>query len=70
MERLTFTIPEVAELLGISRSAAYELVAAGTIPAVPIGSRRRLVARHTIEELIGEPIPSFPNDSPPSVEST
>jgi excisionase family DNA binding protein len=62
MERLTFTVPEVAQLLGISRSAAYELVAAGHIPAVPLGTRRKVVARHVVEALIGSPIPIAPSN--------
>jgi excisionase family DNA binding protein len=31
MERLTYTVSEVAQLLGISRSKAYGLVAEGAI---------------------------------------
>ncbi len=40
MERLTYTVSEVAELLGLSRSKTYELVAAGAIPvvAIPVGA--------------------------------
>lgn len=29
MQRLTFTVPEAAELLGISRTSAYECVREG-----------------------------------------
>ena len=32
MKRLTFTVPEAAVLLGISRSSAYECVRRGEIP--------------------------------------
>lgn len=32
MEKMVYSIQEVAELLGISRSYAYELVRKGTIP--------------------------------------
>lgn len=49
--RLTYTVPEVAELLGISRSTAYECVRRGEIPALPLG-RRRLVAKATIDALL------------------
>ena len=35
-------VPEVAELLRIARSRAYELVADGTIPAVRIGRSVRV----------------------------
>jgi excisionase family DNA binding protein len=43
MERITYTVPEVAELLGISRSTAYECVRRGDIPALALG--RRIVVR-------------------------
>ena len=55
MERLTYTISEVAELLGISRSKAYELVAAGLLPIVPLPGRRKLVARAVLERLVDAP---------------
>jgi excisionase family DNA binding protein len=38
-ERLVFSVPEVAELLGISRAFAYELVARGELPVVRLGRR-------------------------------
>lgn len=40
MEKLVFSIQEVAEMLGISRSYAYELVRSGTIPALQLGKKR------------------------------
>ena len=49
--RLTYTVPEVAELLGISRSTAYECVRRGDIPALTLG-RRVLIARATIDALL------------------
>ena len=50
-ERLTYTVPEVAELLGISRSSAYEYVRRGEIPALVLG-RRVLIAKATIDALL------------------
>jgi excisionase family DNA binding protein len=55
MERLTYTITEVAELLGISRSKAYELVAEGVLPVVPLPGRRKLVARAVLARLVEAP---------------
>lgn len=52
MERLTYTVTEVAEALGISRSKAYTLVAEGSIAVVPLPGRRKLVARATLERLL------------------
>lgn len=40
MEKLVYSIQEVAALLGISRSYAYELVRNGTIPALELGKKR------------------------------
>jgi excisionase family DNA binding protein len=50
-ERLTYTIPEVAELLGISRSTAYACVRRGEIPALVLGTRR-VVPRAGLEALL------------------
>ena len=54
MERCTYTVSEVAELLGISRSSAYECVRRGEIPAVVLG-RRLVVPRHAVDALLGAP---------------
>lgn len=43
--RATYTVPEVAKLLGISRPTVYAQLAAGQIPARRIG-RRWIIARH------------------------
>ena len=43
-EPLTYSVDEVAELLGIGRSVAYECVRNGSIPATRVG-RRWLVPR-------------------------
>jgi excisionase family DNA binding protein len=56
MDRLTYTVNEVAELLGLSRSKTYELVAGGAIPVLAIPGRRKLVARATLQQLV-EPSP-------------
>jgi excisionase family DNA binding protein len=58
MERLTYTVSEVAELLGISRSKAYDLVAAGLLPIIPLPGRRKLVARAVLERLVDAPEPA------------
>ena len=50
--RLTYTVPEVAELLGISRSSAYECVRRGEIPALTLG-RRVVIAKAAIDAPIG-----------------
>ena len=45
MDTLLLKVPEAAAQLGISRAKLYELVAAGTLPAVKIGGCRRLSRR-------------------------
>jgi excisionase family DNA binding protein len=49
--RMTYTIPEVAEILGVSRATAYECVRRGEIPALTLG-RRRVVPRAAVESLL------------------
>ena len=66
MERLTYTVSEVAELLGLSRSKTYELVAGGAIPVLAIPGRRRLVARVTLQRLVDQPYST--NDSPATTD--
>ena len=51
-ERLTYTVNEVAVILGLSRTKTYELVSRGEIPVVPLSGRRRLIARLTVERLL------------------
>ena len=44
MDRLFLRVPEAAEIAGIGRSKAYELVAAGEWPSVHIGRSVRIPA--------------------------
>ncbi len=46
--RLTYSIPEAAAALGISRSFCYELVEQGRLPFVRLG-RRKLIPRAALE---------------------
>ena len=52
LPRLLMSVEEAASVLGISRSYAYELVAAGVLVPVRLG-RRILIPISTIHELIG-----------------
>ncbi len=52
-ERLTVTVPEAARLLGISRTAAYEAVHRGELPAISIG-RRMVVPKVALHRLLDQ----------------
>jgi excisionase family DNA binding protein len=49
--RLTYTVPEAARLLGLSRGAAYAAAAERTIPTIRVG-RRLLVPRAALARLL------------------
>jgi len=51
--RLTLTADEVAEILGIGRSAVYESIRRGDLPALRFG-RRVVVPRAALLRLLGE----------------
>jgi excisionase family DNA binding protein len=50
--RLTLTVPEFAEALGVSPRLVYERVGRGEIRAVRIG-RRVLIPAGVLDELLG-----------------
>ena len=50
-QRLTMTVPEVAEVVGVSRAHAYELIRLGRIPSIRLG-RRLIVPRKALEEFL------------------
>jgi excisionase family DNA binding protein len=52
-ERLVYTVAQAAELLGISRAFAYELVARGELPVIRLG-RRRLVPKVALADLVAQ----------------
>jgi excisionase family DNA binding protein len=60
-DRLVFTVEEAAQLLGISRSFAYEAVQRGEIPSMRIG-RRILVPKAAMTRFVsGNPESSTPS---------
>lgn len=52
IERAVLTIPEAAEMLGVSRAAAYQLAQKGEIPVVKLG-RRRVVPAKQLRDMLG-----------------
>lgn len=43
-ERLAYRVTEAAEIIGVSRSKMYELIAQGGVPSVRIGTSVRVPA--------------------------
>ena len=52
LTRKTFTVPEAAALLGISRAKAYRCVRSGELHALQFG-RRIVVPARVLEDLLG-----------------
>jgi excisionase family DNA binding protein len=50
-KRLCIAVPEAAEMLGISRNFAYELVKQGKLPAIRFGERL-LIPRAVLENML------------------
>ncbi len=55
-ERLTYDVAKAAEVLGISRNLAYEMVKNGKLPVVKFG-KRILVPKKAIENLLEDAKP-------------
>lgn len=53
MAELGLSVTEAAELIGISRDLAYDMVAAGTIPSIRFRGRI-VVPRKALEELMAQ----------------
>ena len=53
-EKRTYTVPEVAELLGISKPLAYDLCASEGFPSIRIGERRIVVPCDAFERWLNE----------------
>ena len=50
-DRLTYTVEEAAQLLGLSRNTAYELAKVGQLPTIRLG-KRLLVPKQALERLL------------------
>jgi excisionase family DNA binding protein len=51
-QRRTYTVTEAADLIGISRSTAYDLVSKGELRAIRLG-RRWVVPVSTVVSIVG-----------------
>ena len=52
-KRLCISVPEAAEMLGISRNFAYELAKRGELPIMQFG-KRKLIPRAALEKMLEE----------------
>lgn len=52
IQRQTYTVVEVAKMLGIGRGQAYEAVRRGEIPSIRLG-KRLVVPKPLIERMLG-----------------
>jgi len=51
VERLCLTVPEAAEMLGISRNFAYQLVKEGKLPVIKFG-KKLLIPRAALGKML------------------
>jgi excisionase family DNA binding protein len=54
-EKLTMTVKEAAETLGVSRATAYLLANTGQIPVIRLGERRLVVPRAALLKMLENP---------------
>lgn len=53
VEKLTYTVEEVAKLLGLSRSSMYQAIRNNSVPSLRIGGRI-LISKIELEKLLGQ----------------
>lgn len=53
MEKITYNISEVAELLGISKSYTYDLIKRKKLPILDVG-KRKLIPKASLEAWLKE----------------
>ena len=53
VEKLTYTVEEVAKLLGLSRSSMYQAIRNNSVPSLRIGGRI-LISKIELERLLGQ----------------
>ncbi len=52
LPRLTYTVAEVAEMLGCSRSTVYDLIGAGQLPAFALTKRKTVVRSRDLDAFL------------------
>lgn len=54
MERLVYSVPELAAVLGVSKTTAYQLVRTAGFPAVKVSANRTVVPRVALDRWLEE----------------
>jgi excisionase family DNA binding protein len=65
-DRLTYTVEELGQILGLGRSATYTALRKGVIPTIRIG-RRFVIPKPAIEEWLRNRPAVFPIPVPPTL---
>lgn len=61
-ESLVVPVPEAAALLGVSEGLIYQLLDKGLLPELPRWSRRRLIPRRAVDDIIERPLSDYEPD--------
>ena len=65
LDRLTLTVEEAGDLLGISRALAYEMARTGRLPTLRFG-KRIVVPKKAIETMLERPSAATKPDHTPA----
>lgn len=61
-ESLVVSVPDAAALLGVSEGLIYQLLDKGLLPELPRWSRRRLIPRRAIDDVIARAMSDYDPD--------
>lgn len=61
-ESLVVSVPEAAALLGVSEGLIHQLLDRGVLPELPRWSRRRLIPRRAVDDLIERAMSDYDPD--------
>ena len=61
-EPLVVSVPEAAALLGVSEGLIYQLLDKGLLPELPRWSRRRLIPRRAVDDVIDRAMSDYDPD--------
>lgn len=56
IEKRTYTIPEAAKIIGISRSLAYQLAREGKLPTIKLSTKRTVIPIAALDRWLEESV--------------